>query len=622
MKRRFKESHPNLFEEVHPSKNMDIDFSIIYENSGRKIWWKCKKNPKHIWQQSITNRTRKNYGCPYCAGIKTLPEDSFAALYPKLVSEIHPDKNNDFDPYRYRPKSSKIIWWKCKKGHEWQEQISRRVGSKNICRVCKRINNSLAGKYPKIAEEWHPTKNRDLRPDDVIISSRDPAWWRCKKDPSHEWEVSVSARVYYKSGCPICSNINKKKPMYPSLEEYSPILSEQWHPTKNGMLKPSDIKPNSSKKVWWRCSTNPEHEWQSIIRNRALKNAGCPFCTRTRVSPENSLLIRFPEIAGQWHPTKNGSSKPSDFSYGSSKKVWWQCQKIDSHEWQSTITARTSRNRVDCPICTRSIYAETNSLRAVHPDIAAQWHPYKNGPLSPDQVTRASGKKVWWQCPDNPEHEWEAIVRNRTVLGVGCPHCAKDKNIIRLSEHLYDLVHAEIDFYHIFLSNLRSLRNLSKQKIISNPHTIQSFYRMLFASVITILEAYLSDVFHKNIISNNKLTEKYILSNPEFNQKKYDLAEILDWNKNIKKRISDYLYQKVLWHNIPKIENMYKEVLGVEFPDDISNIHRAVLIRHDIVHRNGRKMSGGYHKLDEKILLQLMEDVADLVEKIYKQLSK
>jgi len=620
MKRLFKDSHPDLYAEVYQSKNMVIDFSAIYENSGRKIWWQCKKKSKHIWQQSITNRVKKNYGCPYCAGRKTLPEDSFAALHPKLASEVHTDKNHGFDPYKCRPGSSKVIWWKCKYGHEWKQSIQHRVNRKSICKACKRIERSLARKCPEIAAEWHPVKNADLKPENVVISYNQKVWWRCKNDPSHEWEVTVSTRVHNKTGCPICAKNIKTALKYPNLDIYSPSLAQQWHPIKNAGLKPSDYKPNSSKRAWWICPVNPEHEWESIIRNRALLKRGCPFCAKNRVSPENSLLIRFPKIAEQWHLTKNGSLKPSDFSYGSSKRVWWQCTKDETHEWQSTITARTQRNKIECPICSKDTYAVSNSLQSVHPDIATQWHPNKNGSLKPNQVTRASRKKVWWKCSANPDHEWEAQIKNRTVLGVGCPICSKEKNIIRLSEHLYDLVHTDIDYYHIFLRNIRMLRKIVDIEIHKDGITAQPFYRMIYTSVITTLETYLSDAFCKQIINNDDLIEKFIMSNPEFNKKQYSLTEVIDWKNKINKKVTEYLFN-IIWHNLAKIQNMYKLVLGVIFPDDISHLYEAVAIRHDLVHRNGRTKKGSMRKITKSRIYSLIKDVTEFVSTINEQLE-
>ena len=42
-----------------------------------------------------------------------------------------------------------------------------------------------------------------------------------------------------------------------------------------------------------------------------------------------SLSETHPELAKQWHPTKNGELTPNDVTPGSSKIVWWKCDKAD-----------------------------------------------------------------------------------------------------------------------------------------------------------------------------------------------------------------------------------------------------------------------------------------------------
>ena len=37
-----------------------------------------------------------------------------------------------------------------------------------------------------------------------------------------------------------------------------------------------------------------------------------------------------PELAAEWHPTKNGELVPEDISYGSGRKLWWRC--AEGHE--------------------------------------------------------------------------------------------------------------------------------------------------------------------------------------------------------------------------------------------------------------------------------------------------
>ena len=64
-----------------------------------------------------------------------------------------------------------------------------------------------------------------------------------------------------------------------------------------------------------------------------------------------------------------------------------------------------------------------NDLASLHPQIAGQWHPSLNAPLTPDQVTAGSRREVWWQCPEG--HVWKARIHSRTgKQKCGCPVCS------------------------------------------------------------------------------------------------------------------------------------------------------------------------------------------------------
>ena len=60
------------------------------------------------------------------------------------------------------------------------------------------------------------------------------------------------------------------------------------------------------------------------------------------------------------------------------------------------------------------------NLYVLKPDLIMEWHPSRNTPLHPRDVTPGSGKKVWWLCPEG--HEWQAAVYSRS-RGSGCPQC-------------------------------------------------------------------------------------------------------------------------------------------------------------------------------------------------------
>jgi len=197
-----------------------------------------------------------------------------------------------------------------------------------------------------------------------------------------------------------------------NLSDSCPTLLEQWHPTKNGNLTPKDFCYRSNKKVWWKCN-KCSYEWEAIINNR-IRNYNCPSCIGRAITENNSLSKKCPELAEEWHPTKNGDLTPNKISLRSGKKVWWKCNKC-GYEWASSPLLRTQDNRITkCSKC--------NSLGEKEIGLSREWHPTKNGKLTPFDVDYRSGKKVWWKC-NKCGHEWDAEIRARSVLEKSCPIC-------------------------------------------------------------------------------------------------------------------------------------------------------------------------------------------------------
>ena len=97
------------------------------------------------------------------------------------------------------------------------------------------------------------------------------------------------------------------------------------------------------------------------------------------------LATTHPEIAEQWHPTKNGYLTPDDVVGGKDEKIWWKCPKGDDHEWEAIIYSRKSGS--DCPVCAGRQLGMSNCLANNKPKFAEQWHPTKNGNLTPNDVT-------------------------------------------------------------------------------------------------------------------------------------------------------------------------------------------------------------------------------------------
>lgn len=410
--------YPNIASEWHSDKNGDLKPVDVAAHSNKRVWWRCKND--HEWVATANGRTRGN-ACPYCVGYLPIRgETDFKTLYPQVATEWHPALNGDLCPDDITAFSKKKVWWKCEHGHEWQADLNSRTRLKNGCPYCSgrrpiRGETDLKTLFPKIATEWHPTKNGEVRPEDVCTHSGKKIWWRCKK--GHEWKTTVYDRTKG-SMCPYCRGI-LPIPSETDLLTVNYQLASEWHPTLNGELRPENVTAHSGKKVWWSCEKG--HEWQATINNRS-KGKNCPYCSGKRAWPgETDLQTMNPNLAAEWHPTLNGDLCPENVTIHSGKRVWWRCS--EGHEWQATVSNRA--NGSGCPYEKRLPVQGRTDLQTMNPDLAAEWHPTLNGNLRPENVTIYSGKKVWWRCPEG--HEWQATVGNRTK-GSGCPHCIRSNN--------------------------------------------------------------------------------------------------------------------------------------------------------------------------------------------------
>lgn len=291
----------------------------------------------------------------------------------------------------------------------------------------KRYTLPLSVTHQTVAAEWHPEKNNDLKPSDITAGSGRQVWWQCQNN--HEWIAKIANRTLNKSGCPEC--FGRRVSSTYCLAAKFPEVAREWNYELNGSLTPENVSPGSSRKVWWRCKLNRDHVWDTVVKHRTGKaKSGCPYCGHHRPTPKKNLAAKHPLIAEQWHPRKNNPLKPTEVRPNSHKRVWWQCPKEKSHEWQEFIDQRVSK-KLGCPYCSGKRPHATNCLATKYPQIAAEWHPTKNGKLKPTDVTPFSGKSVCWRCPTDPTHEYKCKIARRTVANKRCTLCIKQDKAAR-----------------------------------------------------------------------------------------------------------------------------------------------------------------------------------------------
>lgn len=452
-----------LMKEYDYGKNQDILLDNITTGSSKKIWWKCSECGNE-WQASPKNRTRGGTGCPKC-GLKNIGINhnksilnKRGSLYdnrPDLVEEWDYDKNSPLTPKDVTVGSGKIVWWKCKNGHEWEARVCNRTGGSG-CIYCagqkaKIGENDLTITYPELVKEWDYKKNKDLLPQQFSSGSNKKVWWKCKN--GHSWEASINHRTNG-TNCPFCSNHGTSFPEQAILFYVSKVTSVESRKKINGQeidiflpeynigFEYDGIYYHSSKK-----SKEKEKLKNKIVSNNGItlyhiKESAKEYYDRLNkiiyckvdrkfnylekvlsyiqeiinmkiddinidedrikiynqyilCNMNNNFSLYYPELLKEWDYTKNDNLLPKSLSSGSNKKIWWICSKCGS-SFETSIEKRIRYSK--CPYCSAKKVNETNSLEKRFPDLMKYWDKEKNIGILPSELYYSSRKNVWWIC--------------------------------------------------------------------------------------------------------------------------------------------------------------------------------------------------------------------------------
>ena len=483
---------PELISEWNDVKNIKGPYDVS-AGSNEKVWWKCSNG--HEWQAVVNSRVRGN-GCPYCSNRLILEGfNDLATTNPDLVSEWDYD-NNTISPTEVKAGSSEIVWWKCPTGHSYDMRISSRTGSQKCgCPYCsipaKRVLkgfNDLQTRYPEIAKEWHPTKNGDLSPDNVLCGSAKKIWWLGKC--GHDYEQSIVNRVNG-GNCPYCSH-QKLLVGFNDFATTNPEILGEWDYEKNDVL-PSEIGVGTHKKIWWKCPFG--HSYQSYPSNRCgSTHSGCPICDKENHTsfPEQALFFYikkyYPDAINSdrdaigmeldiyvpslkiaieydgknWHKNNRYELKKNEACKNNNillmrireegLELYDDCycivrMNVRSNDSLSEVISKVlfdidniSDIDVDVDRDSAQIYSsyimtrKSQSLKNTYPEIAKEWHPIKNGEITADMVAPMTNKKFWWlgRCG----HEWLMSVQDRTNQNCGCPICSGKRIVSGINDLL------------------------------------------------------------------------------------------------------------------------------------------------------------------------------------------
>ena len=409
------ENNPDLAREWHPTKNGKLTPYDISVNSPERVWWQCIKDKRHEWDAPVNSRN-SGVGCPVCSGHRLMVGvNDLATLRPEIAVQWHPTKNGELSPTDIIAGTDKSVWWQCEKGHEWQARINNRINGNN-CPICigKKVlvgYNDLATVMPSIAKEWHPTKNKNLTPQDVVAGSNKKVWWQCER--GHEWQTSVAHRSNGRR-CPKC--FGEAKTSFPEQAIFFYFL--QVTDAYNRYI----IDSKTEIDIYL-----PKYKI-GIEYDGAYFHEGAPAEQREKRKKEKLdelgiTLIRVREL-------QNRTSEYSIYSRPGANDVELSQTIKDLFALVTRLKLISFNVDIDVSRDRNKIYEQyiqsekENSLAVVNPALAQEWHPEKNGTLLPEYVSVHSNKKVWWQCKEG--HEWQAVINSRNK-GAGCRACYRLK---------------------------------------------------------------------------------------------------------------------------------------------------------------------------------------------------
>lgn len=396
--------------------------------------------------------------------------------------------------------------------------------------------NDLLTKAPQLAEEWDYEKNEKL-PSEYAFKSNVSVFWKCKKC-GYEYKAKISNRAIGR-GCPCCAGrvvvlgVN-------DLTTTHPQLAAEWHPTKNGALTPEQVTYGRTKKVWWLC---PEgHTYQATILHRS-SGTNCPKCNAGRQTSFAEQAVFFyvkklyPDAVSRYKEIFNnqmeldiyipsirlgieydGMAWHKESRFEKEKEKYEICRKnnikllrikeksadrdkltadrslslggitalyehrnltqiiqallddIDpetnfwtrkkASEIHSSVKVNIPRDEME--IRSYMTKLKNGSFEERFPDLAKEWHPAKNGTLTPDKVSPFADIQTWWICP-NCGYEYKATIGHRSV-GTGCPKCGIKKSALARSKgvQMIDMETKEI------IKTFASISDASRQMGISS----------------------------------------------------------------------------------------------------------------------------------------------------------
>lgn len=137
--------------------------------------------------------------------------------------------------------------------------------------------------------------------------------------------------------------------------------------------------------------------------------------------------------------------------------------------------------------------------------------------------------------------------------------------------------------------------------------------RMIFSHQITAMEAYLADRLINEIENDAGAVRRLLEQDEDLAKEKFTLVDISKDPALVQNRVREHL-RAIQYHNLAKVDVLYNIALGFRILNrakEKPSLFKAVMLRHDCVHRNGFDKNGKELRVFTK---KFVQDTADIIK--------
>jgi hypothetical protein len=184
-------------------------------------------------------------------------------------------------------------------------------------------------------------------------------------------------------------------------------------------------------------------------------------------------------------------------------------------------------------------------------------------------------------------------------------------------DYLFDAISKSPDPYVSFRDHIANIKQLSH---LSVPTPQQSHYsKLLYLNVIIVLEAYLFETFVGKVSADRALLRQFFRTDERISSQTIRLEKVFEYVDDPVKKFQEH-FATYSWHRLTSVGSMFEKTMNVKFPKS-DDLKKAIEIRHDIVHRNGKTNEGNEHTIGQKDIDNLIGVVETFVREIEDQVN-